>query len=82
MCIITEKKLQLNIARLCCHNFLSLVVFRLGGAGPPGPPLATPMVLTVASVISATGQFLSEFTINRSSLQQYGTSIVKISQGI
>ena len=28
MCVITEKKLQLNIARLCCHNFLSLV-------GPP-----------------------------------------------
>ena len=40
MCVITEKKLQLNIARLCCHNFLSLVVFWLGGGGPgpPGPP--------------------------------------------
>ena len=40
MCVITEKKLQLNIARLCCHNFLSLVVFWLGGARAP---LATPM---------------------------------------
>ena len=38
MCVITEKKLLLNIARLCCHNFLSLVVFWLGGPGPPGPP--------------------------------------------
>ena len=27
MCVITEKKLQLNIVRLCCHNFLSLVEF-------------------------------------------------------
>ena len=27
MCAITEKKLQLNIVRLCCHNFLSLVEF-------------------------------------------------------
>ena len=36
MCVITEKKLQLNIAMLCFHNFLSLVVFWLGG-GPPGP---------------------------------------------
>ena len=35
MCVITEKKLQLNIARLCCRNFLSLVVFRLGKV--PGP---------------------------------------------
>ena len=42
MCVIIEKKLQLNIARLCCHNFLSLVVFLLGG-GPPAPPLATHM---------------------------------------
>ena len=33
MCVITEKKiLQLNIARLCCHNFISL---GRGGAGPP-----------------------------------------------
>ena len=38
MCAITEKKLQLNIVRLCCHNFLSLVEFWLGGPGPPGPP--------------------------------------------
>ena len=40
MCVITEKKLQLNIARLSCHNFLSLVVFWLGGGspGPRGPP--------------------------------------------
>ena len=38
MCVIIEKKLQLNIARLCCHNFLSLVVFWLGGGGPPAPP--------------------------------------------
>ena len=36
MCVITEKKLQLNIARLCCHNFLSSVVFQLGGGGLPG----------------------------------------------
>ena len=37
MCVITEKKLQLNIARLCCRNFLSLVVFWLGGGrAPPG----------------------------------------------
>ena len=45
MCVIAEKKkLQLNIAKLCCHNFLSLVVFWLGGGpGLPGPPLATPM---------------------------------------
>ena len=41
MCVITEKKLQLNIVRLCCHNFLSLVEFWLGGPVPP--PLATPM---------------------------------------
>ena len=32
------KKLQLNIARLCCHNFLSLVVFWLGGARAHWPP--------------------------------------------
>ena len=40
MCAITEKKLQLNIVRLCCHNFLSLVEFWLGGGGPGplGPP--------------------------------------------
>ena len=46
MCAITEKKLQLNIVRLCCHNFLSLVEFCLGGARAPWapPPLATPMV--------------------------------------
>ena len=44
MCAITEKKLQLNIVRLCCHNFLSLVEFWLGGPGPPRPPLATPML--------------------------------------
>ena len=30
--------MQLNIARLCCHNFLSLVVFWLGGPGSPGHP--------------------------------------------
>ena len=36
------KKLQLNIVRLCCHNFLSLVEFWLGGAR--APPLATPML--------------------------------------
>ena len=43
MCVITEKKLQLNIARLCCHNFLSLVVFWLGGGGGGGPgPWAPP----------------------------------------
>ena len=34
MCTITKKKLQLNIVRLCCHNFLSLVEFWLGA--PPG----------------------------------------------
>ena len=38
MCVITEKKLQQNIARLCCHNFLSLVVFWLGGPKPPARP--------------------------------------------
>ena len=38
LCANTEKKLQLNIVRLCCHNFLSLVEFWLGGPGPPGPP--------------------------------------------
>ena len=48
MCVITEKKLQLNIARLCCHNFLSLVVFWLGGARAPwAPPLATPMLMQI-----------------------------------
>ena len=31
-----RKKLQINNAKLCCLNFLSLVVFELGGAGPPG----------------------------------------------
>ena len=46
MYVITDKKLQLDIARLCRHNFLSLVLFQLGGAraspgyaygsGPPG----------------------------------------------
>ena len=29
------KKLQLNIVRLCCHNFLSLVEFWLGGGRAP-----------------------------------------------
>ena len=44
MCVNTEKKLQLNIARLRCHNFLSLVVFWLGGGRAPwASPLATPM---------------------------------------
>ena len=38
MCVITEKKMQLNIARLCCHNFLSLVEFWLGGARAPWAP--------------------------------------------
>ena len=38
MCAITEKKLQLNIVRLCCHNFLSLVEFWLGGARAPWAP--------------------------------------------
>ena len=38
MCVITEKKLQLNIARLCCHDFLSLVVFWLGGGRAPWAP--------------------------------------------
>ena len=32
------KKLQLNIVRLCCHNFLSLVEFWLGGARAPWAP--------------------------------------------
>ena len=27
MCAITTNKLQLNIVRLCCHNFLALVEF-------------------------------------------------------
>ena len=37
MCVITEKTLQLNIARLCCHNFLLSVVFWLGGGGGRAP---------------------------------------------
>ena len=32
------KKLQLNIVRLCCHNFLSLVEFWLGGGRAPWAP--------------------------------------------
>ena len=50
MCVIIEKKMQLNIARLCGHNILSFVVFWLGrgGAGPLGPPsLATPMIIII-----------------------------------
>ena len=38
MYVTTEKKMQLNIARLCCHSFLSLVVFWLRGARAPWPP--------------------------------------------
>ena len=38
MCVITEKKLQPDIARLCCHNFLSLLAFWLGGGRAPWAP--------------------------------------------
>ena len=37
MCVITEKKLQLNIASLCCHNFFIIGGILIGGAGPPAP---------------------------------------------
>ena len=32
-------------------TFLSLVIFQLGGAGPLGPPLATPLDLTPFSQV-------------------------------
>ena len=44
MYVFTEKTLQLNIARLCCHNFYRWWYFNWGGGG--GPPLATPMIET------------------------------------
>ena len=35
MCVIVEKTLQVNIARLCCHNFYRwLISIGGGGAGP------------------------------------------------
>ena len=56
MCAITEKKLQLNIVRLCCHNFLSLVEFWLGGTRAPWapPPLATPMMFSTFPLMVST----------------------------
>ena len=42
--VFQPKQLALLLLN-CCHNFLSLVEFWLGGGpGPLGPPLATPMV--------------------------------------
>ena len=39
MCVITEKKkLQLNFAILCYHNFFIIGGILIGGGGPPGPP--------------------------------------------
>ena len=38
MCVFTEKKLHLNIAWLCCHNFFIIggILIGGGGSGPPG----------------------------------------------
>ena len=48
MCVITEKKMQLNIASLRCHNFYHWWYFNWGGEpGPLGSPLATPMMTSV-----------------------------------
>ena len=56
MCVITEKKkLQLNIARICCHNFFVVSGILIGGAPGPLAPLATPMSLT-SFVISSQGK--------------------------
>ena len=41
MCVDTEKKLQLNIARLCCHNFFiigGILIGMGGGRAPCAPP--------------------------------------------
>ena len=43
MYVITEKKLQLNSASLRSRNFYHWGYFNLGGPGPLGRPLATPM---------------------------------------
>ena len=37
MCVITEKKLQLNIARLYCHNFFIIGGILIVGGRAPGP---------------------------------------------
>ena len=46
MCVIAEKKLQLNRTSLRCRNFYHWCYFNWGGGGPPAPPppLATPML--------------------------------------
>ena len=70
MCVITEKKLQLNIARLCRHNFLSLVVFWFGGGGgPPGPP---------PGYAYAPQVFYDNFWSNRSVVSIYTKIIITI----
>ena len=38
MCVIAEKKLQLNIASLRCRNFYHWWYFNWGGSGLLGPP--------------------------------------------
>ena len=44
MCVIAEKKLQLNSASLRCRNFYHWLCFDWGeGRAPWAPPLATPM---------------------------------------
>ena len=44
MCVIAEKKLQLNSASLYVVVIFIIGGILIGGLGPPGPPLATPMV--------------------------------------
>ena len=39
MCVIAEIKLQLKIARLCCHNFFVIGGILIGGGRAPWAPL-------------------------------------------
>ena len=48
MCVIAEKKLQLNSASLRCRNFYHWWYFNWGGPGP----LATPMFLKLVIFIT------------------------------
>ena len=41
------KETETEVTIVFFVTFLSLVAFHMGGSGPLGPPLATPMVLVV-----------------------------------
>ena len=50
--VITEKKiLQLNIAWLCCYNFLSLMVFYLGEGPGSLPPSSLATLMTFVLLV-------------------------------